>query len=198
MMEPVSEPHHHSEPEPDTAEPAASEPGADELAFVDDVAGFFVREGLPLIAGRVIGWLLICDPPEQTAAQLAAVLQVSRSSISSATRLLTPSGLVSGVRKRGERQEYFHITDDGWSRMLANRYAKTTAFRHVTDRGLAVLGDASPERRRRLTNVAELYRFLESELPALWERWEAHQAATDRTGRDPDAVTDRNGSARLA
>ena len=30
-----------------------------EAADVDEVAEFFVEEGLPLIAGRVIGWLLI-------------------------------------------------------------------------------------------------------------------------------------------
>ncbi|WP_093258041.1 GbsR/MarR family transcriptional regulator [Thermostaphylospora chromogena] len=158
-----------------------------ELDFVDEVAAFFAAEGMPHIAGRVIGWLLICDPPEQSAAQLAETLQVSRSSISSATRLLTPSGLVEGTRRRGERQEYFRIAADGWSRMLANRYAKTAAFREVTERGLAVLAEAAPERRERLENVAELYRFLETELPALWTRWEQHRARLDRAGSDDPA-----------
>lgn len=149
-----------------------TDPGDDELDYVDEVATFFASEGMPLIAGRVIGWLLISDPPEQSAADLAEVLGVSRSSISSAARLLTPSGLVEGVRKRGERQEYLRIRADGWSRMLAARYAKTTAFRQLTERGLDVLGDQHPARRERLESVTELYRFLESELPAMWERWE--------------------------
>ncbi|MEV4475670.1 GbsR/MarR family transcriptional regulator [Nonomuraea salmonea] len=153
-----------------------------ELDFVDDVASFFAKEGMPLIAGRVIGWLLISDPPEQSAARLSEVLGVSRSSISSATRLLTPSGLVEGVRRRGERQEYFRIAPDGWSRMLAARYAKTAAFREITEAGLRVLDGGSPERRKRLDNVNELYRFLESELPALWQRWEAHRAANGGGG----------------
>ncbi|MET9795349.1 GbsR/MarR family transcriptional regulator [Nocardiopsis alba] len=148
-----------------------SEPTERELAFVDEVAVFFEDEGLPLIAGRVIGWLLISDPPEQSAARLAEVLQVSRSSIGTATRMLTPSGLVEGVRKRGHRQEYFRIADDGWSRMLERRYALATSFREVTERGLAALEDASPERRERLANVHELYGFLEKELPAMLRRW---------------------------
>lgn len=153
-----------------------TEPTDAELDFVDEVAAFFATEGLPHIAGRVIGWLLICDPPEQSAAQLAQALQVSRSSISSTMRLLTPSGLVEGVRRRGDRQEYFRIAADGWSRMLAGRYARTAAFREVTERGLDVLADAPPSRRERLANVAELYRFLEYELPALWARWEQRQS----------------------
>lgn len=147
-----------------------------EAAYVDEVAEFFVEEGLPLIAGRVIGWLLICDPQEQTPAQLTEALQVSRSSISSAMRLLTPSGLVGRVRRRGDRNEYFRIAPDGWSRMLMRRYAKTTVFREVTERGLDLLADAPAERRERLEHVTDLYRFLEAELPALLERWQARQA----------------------
>jgi len=143
-----------------------------ELDFVDEVAGFFAQEGMPLISGRVIGWLLISDPPEQSAADLSRVLQVSRSSISSSAKLLTPSGLVESVRKRGERQEYLRISADGWSRMLANRYAKTTAFRQVVERGLDVIDGAEPGRGDRLGSVVELYRFLETELPSMWTRWE--------------------------
>lgn len=156
------------------------DPTDTELDFVDEVAAFFAQEGMPMIAGRVIGWLLISDPPEQSPADLARVLEVSRSSISSSTKLLTPSGLVESVRKRGERQEYFRISKDGWSRMLANRYAKTTAFRQVIERGLDVLDEgeeSAPHRRERLENVAELYGFLETELPAMWERWERRASA---------------------
>ncbi|MGO1975446.1 MAG: GbsR/MarR family transcriptional regulator [Propionibacteriaceae bacterium] len=155
-----------------------SEPTEAELDYVDQVAEFFVAEGLPLIPGRVIGWLLICDPPEQPPAQLAAALQVSRSSISSAIRLLTPSGLVERTRRRGDRNEYFRIAPDGWSRMLMRRYAQTTAFREVSERGLDLLAGASPERRERLANVTDLYRFLETELPALLERWRTREEGT--------------------
>lgn len=150
-----------------------------ELDFVDAVAAFFAREGMPLIPGRVIGWLLISDPPEQTSARLAEVLQVSRSSIGSATRMLTPSGLVEGVRKRGDRHEHFRIAADGWARMLARRYGYATEFRDLLGRGLTVLDDAPADRRERLRNVHELYGFLAEELPALLQRWEARGTERD-------------------
>ncbi|WP_167133173.1 GbsR/MarR family transcriptional regulator [Paramicrobacterium chengjingii] len=158
-------------------------PSDDELDYVDEVAAFFAHEGMPLIPGRVIGWLLISDPPEQSAADLARVLEVSRSSISSAARLLTPSGLVESVRKRGERQEYLRIRPDGWSQMLASRYAKTTAFRQITERGLDLLSTSPPVQRERLKSVTELYRFLEAELPAMWERWEQQSTSTNDESR---------------
>ncbi|MBV2364225.1 GbsR/MarR family transcriptional regulator [Streptomonospora nanhaiensis] len=158
------------------------DPAPTELEFADEVAAFFEQEGMPLIAGRVIGWLLVCDPPEQTPAQLAEALQVSRSSISSAVRLLTPSGLVRRTRRPGRRDQYLSIPPDGWSRMLAARYAKTAAFRRVAERGLAALPDSPPERRERLANVHRLYLFLEDELPALWRRWEQAADTPEGTG----------------
>ncbi|MBN9736548.1 hypothetical protein Ae168Ps1_3592c [Pseudonocardia sp. Ae168_Ps1] len=155
-------------------------PTEQELDVVDEIAASFEREGLPLITGRVIGWLLISDPPEQSAAQLAEVLGVSRSSISTATRMLTPGGLVERVRTRDSRVELFRIAPDGWSRMLAERHARATAFRRVLEHGLDVLADEPDARRDRLVNVHELYLFLESELPALWERWESRRTGGDR------------------
>lgn len=154
-----------------------SEPTESELDFVDRIAGFFAKEGMPLIAGRVIGWLLISDPPTQTAAELAEVLQVSRSSVGNATRMLTPGGLVEGVRRRGDRQEYFRIAADGWSRMLTRRYAYAADFHQLTGQGLDVLADAPAERRERLENVHDLYGFLADELPALIRRWQTERSA---------------------
>ncbi|TDD23376.1 GbsR/MarR family transcriptional regulator [Nonomuraea diastatica] len=147
-------------------------PTEDELAFVDDVALHLEREGLPLITGRVIGWLLICDPPEQSPAQLSETLQVGRSSISTAVRLLTPSGLVEIVRRPGDRHAYYRIAADGWSRMLERRYAQAAGVREITERGLRALDGAPAARRERLANLHALYQFLEAELPAVLRRWQ--------------------------
>lgn len=151
------------------------EQDAEAMAFVEDVAVFFEPEGLPKTVGRVIGWLLICDPPEQSPAQLAEALGVSRSSISSATRMLTPSGLVERVGRRGHREDYYRIRPDAWAAMLRRRAERTTDFRALTTRGLALLADAPEPRRNRLEHVDALYRFLEREMPAVFERWEATQ-----------------------
>ncbi len=49
--------------------------------------------GMPRIVGRVLSALLIADPPEQTAEQLAKTLQASRGAISSGTTFLETMGL---------------------------------------------------------------------------------------------------------
>lgn len=170
--------HERADAVPSGGRTAAASP--DELAFVEDIALFFEHEGLPRMVGRVIGWLLICDPPEQSPAELAAVLQASRSSISSATRMLTPSGLIKRVAKPGERQDYFRIDANAWAGMLRRRAAQTTDFRKLTGRGLELLEGASGRRRERLANVHELYEFLEQRLPAIFDEWAAQQRGSGR------------------
>jgi DNA-binding MarR family transcriptional regulator len=144
---------------------------AEELSYVEEVGLFFEGSGLPRMAGRVIGWLLICEPAEQSAAELAAALQASKGSISAATRMLTHLRLIERVSLPGRRRDYFVILPGGWHDLILQRIRLLTAFRRLTERGLGMLSDADPARRERLEDVHELYVWLERELPALFERW---------------------------
>ena len=54
--------------------PASATPGAPDraqlLAWAERVATFFAEHyGLPPITGRILGWMMICDPPEQSAGE---------------------------------------------------------------------------------------------------------------------------------
>lgn len=147
-----------------------------ELTFVEEVAIAFEQAGLPRMAGRILGWLLICDPPEQSSTELAAVLHASKGSISSATRLLLPSGLVQRRSHPGERRDYFAIRPEAWAALVRTRLAEVVSFRELTARGLDLLNEAPKERRERLEEVHELYAWLAHEMPELWQRWEERRA----------------------
>src|SRR6266536_1332389 len=141
-----------------------AEPSAAELAFVEDVAAFYAVDGLPRTVGRVLGWLLVCDPPEQTAAQLAMVLRASRGTISGATRTLVTAGLVRRSGRPGERVDYFSVRADLWSDLVERRMLAATRFHALVRRGLELLDDAPAGRRERLAELDRLYRYLEVEL----------------------------------
>ncbi|NED55664.1 MarR family transcriptional regulator, partial [Micromonospora aurantiaca] len=60
-----------------------------ELIFADHAGRFYARQyGFPPMAGRLLGYLIICDPPQQTIAELSEVLLASRSAITGALKLL--------------------------------------------------------------------------------------------------------------
>jgi DNA-binding transcriptional regulator GbsR (MarR family) len=148
---------------------------AAELHYVEEVALGFERQGLFRMAGRVIGWLLICDPPEQTFAQIAEVLQASKGSISAAMKFLVPSGLVERISRPGERRDYYRCRPGAWTDLARDQSRLYDDFRKLAQRGLELLADAPPARRERLQDMHDFYAWLEREMPALWERWRREQ-----------------------
>lgn len=153
---------------------------SDALAqYIEDVALHFERGGLPRIAGRILGLLLVCDPPERSAGQLAVELGVSKGSISAMTRLLLSAGTIRRVGRPGERVTYYALSDDGFERKLALRVRAMAETRALGEQGLRLLArdGAAPPRTRRLRELVALYGFWERELPGLLERWRDERRA---------------------
>lgn len=142
------------------------------LRFAEDVALTLEGMGLVRMTGRVVGWLLICDPPEQTFVQITEALQASKGSISAALKFLTTARWVERFSLPGQRRDRFRIRVDYWSRLGRQQSALYEGMAELAARGLDLLGDAPPDRRARLEEMHELFAWIAREMPALWERWE--------------------------
>ncbi|MEV4167942.1 transcriptional regulator [Nonomuraea sp. NPDC049709] len=107
------------------------------LEWVERVATFVSAEwGLAPITGRVLGWLMACDPPEQTADDIAGAIGASRASLTTNLHLLTSIKLIRRFRKPGERNVYYQIEDDAWSKVIRQKLAAFTAFGELAAEGL--------------------------------------------------------------
>ncbi|WP_220040063.1 GbsR/MarR family transcriptional regulator [Nonomuraea aridisoli] len=73
------------------------------LEWVERVAMYLARDGVPPIAGRVLGRLMVCDPPEQSAGQISEAIGASRASLTSNLRLLTSMGFLTWRSRPDER-----------------------------------------------------------------------------------------------
>jgi hypothetical protein len=145
--------------------------------FIDEVGLYSERAGLPLLAGRILGWLLVADPPLQPLTRVSAGLGTSRGIIRLAAQPLIHLGIVELVNPPGDENEYFRLSMAGWSRMVAHQLSEVAAFGALAEHGLALLEDATPKRRERLLHVRRLYASLERALPELLARWEQEQAS---------------------
>ncbi|MDN3238097.1 GbsR/MarR family transcriptional regulator [Glycomyces tritici] len=125
-------------------------PDQDEVtAWVESVAAFSTEEwGLPPITGRILGLLMICDPPERSAGQIADAIQASRASLTSNMRFLTAIGLVRKVRVPGDRTAYFRIEDDAWHKVIQRKLDGLGRFGAIADQGLALTGADGPAAER--------------------------------------------------
>ena len=144
--------------------------------YIEEMGIVMEGFGLPRMWGRVFGALLLADPPEQTADQLAQALQASRGSISTATRMLEQAGLIERLSKPGHRKDYFRNKPGAWQEINRRRMDGISALAELAERGLALVPSNDPEVRRGLEEMLHYMRFFEREYPKLLERWEAEYA----------------------
>lgn len=145
--------------------------------YVESFGLFWEEAGLPRMTGRILSWLLICDPPYQTMHELTNALQSSKSSISAGTRMLIQIGIIERVSLPRQRRDYYRIVPDVWSRVLEEKAQQFTEFRRLAEKGLSLLEGASPARRQRLEEMRDLYVFMEREYPLVLRHWQAHRGA---------------------
>jgi DNA-binding transcriptional regulator GbsR (MarR family) len=145
----------------------------EERSFVEEVGIVFEQTGLPRMAGRIFGWLLISDPPYQSPAELAEALMASKGSISTTTRLLIQMGIIERFIIPGVRHDYFRLRQDALQRTIRHGVEdEIKMFRELAEQGLELMKDESYTRRQWLEEMCDRYAFLEQEFPALMERYE--------------------------
>lgn len=110
------------------------------LEWVERVAMYLARDGVPPIAGRVLGWLMVCDPPEQSAGQISAAIGASRASLTSNLRVLSSMGFLVSRTRPGERTIYYRMADDAWAVVTRKQIAGITSFLDITREGLDLVG----------------------------------------------------------
>lgn len=148
---------------------------SEERQFAEDVAVLWSAvAGQSLMSGRVFGWLLICDPPRQSSAELAAALGASKGSISTATRMLEATGLIRRVTVPGVRGHHYEADPQAFLQISQQR-RPFQAIAAMMDKGLAVIGGENGPRGDRLRQLRDFYAFMDRELPRLAERfWAEH------------------------
>jgi DNA-binding transcriptional ArsR family regulator len=152
-------------------------PTDEQLMFADHLGRYSVREmNLPPVAGRVLGYLGVCDPAEQTINELADALLASRSAITQAVVLLEGLGLAHRTRARGERVDRVavRLDVDIFERDLeATGYVEQAA---LLRRGAALVAHDESGRREAFEELAALNDFMAEKLPLLRDEWRARRA----------------------
>ncbi|MEN3613408.1 MarR family transcriptional regulator [Plantactinospora sp. ZYX-F-223] len=128
--------------------------------------------GLTPAYGKLLGWLLICDPPHQTSGELAAALDLSKGSVSTGMRLLERSGFVRRVPIPGRRGHAYEVAPDAIIHTVVQPL-KFRVFRELMDRGVDLAGGQDSPRADRVRITRDFYAYVEREVPALVERFKA-------------------------
>ncbi len=139
-----------------------AEPSREEmLGWVERVAKYCAdQDGMPLIAGRILGWLVVCDPPEQSAGQIAEAIGASRASLTTNLRLLGSVGFVSQLTKPGSRTVYYRVDEEAWAKVVQRQIASLASFGTIMRDGMGLVGE-STARGSRVRAAHEVFAWLE-------------------------------------
>ena len=130
----------------------------EEAEFADRLGLFFELLGATRTMGRVYGWLLICDPPQQSLTQLAEALSVSKASISTVARQLQEGGMVERLPSP-DRQHLYRVTAGGFTSVLETQLSLMRLGIEPAEFALSVLGEDRAEQRQRVEDFRDFCEF---------------------------------------
>jgi hypothetical protein len=160
-------------------------PSDAEITFADHAGRLYARRyAMAPMVGRLLGYLMVCWPREQSISELAEALLASRSAIAGGVSALETLRLVRRSRAAGERMDRICV-DLSSPQAIGFDVSEYREQGELAREGLELLADAPLERRAVLLEYAAFADFLVERLPGLEEEWKAHRAALHEAGQLP-------------
>ncbi len=138
--------------------------------FIEKAGIALERLGMSRTFGRLFGLMMVADRP-LSLGEVAALLQVSKASVSTNARLAEELRLVRRVSLRGDRRDYYEIQPGCFERLTARRIATIRQLADLAEEGLAAVGGGPSPAGRRLAEMRDFYRFMGDGVDGILGRW---------------------------
>jgi DNA-binding transcriptional regulator GbsR (MarR family) len=149
---------------------------AQTVNFIERMGLVLESDGLPRIAGRIFGLLLVSEDA-RSLDDLAAELRVSKGSVSTNARLLEHRGLLERICRPADRRDYYSVPADLFLHTMDQRLARWQRFHEAIGAARTSLSIRSPQVRDRLEEYAEAYAFMSQVIRDALARWQASRGA---------------------
>jgi HTH-type transcriptional regulator, osmoprotectant uptake regulator len=141
--------------------------GKDKRRFAEDVARLLTPWGVPPVAARLYGHLLLCPHPVSLD-QIIEDLGISKSSASVAARLLESYTLAHRHREPGTKRALYAVADD-YEAMIQQQNRLLDALAEQLTAGAGIV--PSRDVNARLEEMAEFYRVMRGAMEDAMGRW---------------------------
>ena len=156
--------------------------------FVEQMGLILQAEGLPRIAGHIMGLMIMQEGPFSLS-QLAERLSVSRASISTNTRLLEDLEVIVRTAKPGDRQDYFKLSPQPYARMLRGVVRRMRRARDVVESTQDALPEEMADTHGRLEELDAFYEALIESFMDVIDTWDAERNRPSKQTRHGDRPT---------
>jgi DNA-binding transcriptional regulator GbsR (MarR family) len=140
--------------------------------FIERMGLALESDGLPRIAGRIFGLLLVSEGA-RSLDELACELRVSKGSVSTDARLLEQRGVLERISRPADRRDYYRVPPDLFTHTMAQRLARWQRFHEAIGAARTSLPIQSQEVLERLEEYEEAYAFMSQVISEALARWQA-------------------------
>lgn len=116
--------------------------------------------------GRILGWLMICEPPHQSSSELVEKLELSAGTVSTQIRVLERVLFVERITFPGDRASYYQLKPDVWIGVMMSEPEHIKRMMELSEAASDLIPEERPDR---VTDMGFIARFLLDRWPALMD-----------------------------
>jgi DNA-binding transcriptional regulator GbsR (MarR family) len=140
--------------------------------FIERMGLALESDGLPRIAGRIFGLLLVSEDA-LSLDEIATGLGVSKASVSTNARLLEQRGVLERMSRPADRRDYYRVPPDLFSNTMAQRLARWERFHTAIAAARTSVPIRSREVLDRLEEFEEAYAYMSRTIREALAYWQA-------------------------
>jgi len=145
--------------------------------FIEQMGLHAQADGLPRTAGRMFGFFVM-EGGTHSFSELAEKLRVSRGSISTNAKILESFGAIERTSRPGDRQDYFRLADDPFSRMLRISLTRIQRAEQLAEKTRDGLPQAARDARARLKEMLSFYSIASRSTQDVLAEWGKRKSKT--------------------
>lgn len=161
-----------------------------ERQFIESVSLVIEQVGFPRIGGRLVG-LMVLAPRPLALEEIAALLKVSRASVSINTRLLIAGGVLKPCAMAEDRRRFYTMEPNFFEHRIQSLDRYLQSLRTLSEEGMHSIAPENTEARQRLQSANLFATFLGAQVHALVPRLRelfAHLPPPAEGAADPAAL----------
>ena len=144
--------------------------------LVERIGVVVEKAGFQPAVGRVLGCLMVSDPPYKTFDEIQRYLGISKSAVSNALNGLMSREMVDYITMPGDRKRYFQLAAHGMISQMEKKIGLHSAMPQLLHMVVEARSNKYPEFNRSLLETSEFLSFMEKEINAAIDKWETLKA----------------------
>ena len=144
----------------------------DQKQLIEKIGVMHEHSGMQPAASRISALLLISPDTELSFDQIRETLGLSKSATSNAINMMLTVSKIDYITKPGDRKRYFKSKVASWQEDIKRDFSKFTEMADRLEEVLKQRPGNTTEFNGKLEDVIDFLRFMNTELPNLYKKWQ--------------------------